>query len=98
MIDIVARPFLEIGFLNCFLSKEEAQVFAANDQVYLVKDVFQYNFDNITGTNKLKLTSSGMVANWMFYLQRNDVNLRNEWSNYTNWPYLSKHTGWFRTR
>ena len=73
----------------CFLSKEEAQVFAANDQVYLVKDVFQYNFDNITGTNKLKLTSSGMVANWMFYLQRNDVNLRNEWSNYTNWPYNS---------
>ena len=73
----------------CFLSKEEAQVFAANDQVYLVKDVFQYNFDNITGTNKLKLTSSGMVANWMFYLQRNDVNLRNEWSNYTNWPYQS---------
>lgn len=73
----------------CFLSKEEAQVFAANDQVYLVKDVFQYNFENITGTNKLKLPSSGMVANWMFYLQRNDVNLRNEWSNYTNWPYDS---------
>jgi hypothetical protein len=23
----------------------------------------------------------------MWYLQRNDVNLRNEWSNYTNWPY-----------
>jgi hypothetical protein len=28
-----------------------------------------------------------MVSNWMFYLQRNDANLRNEWSNYTNWPY-----------
>ena len=77
----------------CFLSKDEAQVFAANDQVYLVKDVFQYNFDNITGTNKLKLTSSGMVANWMFYLQRNDVNLRNEWSNYTNWPYTGMPGG-----
>ena len=23
----------------------------------------------------------------MFYLQRNDVNMRNEWSNYSNWPY-----------
>jgi len=23
----------------------------------------------------------------MWYLQRNDVNLRNEWSNYSNWPY-----------
>jgi hypothetical protein len=23
----------------------------------------------------------------MFFLQRNDVNQRNEWSNYTDWPY-----------
>ena len=23
----------------------------------------------------------------MFYMQRSDANLRNEWSNYTNWPY-----------
>jgi hypothetical protein len=23
----------------------------------------------------------------MWYLQRNDVNMRNEWTNYTNWPY-----------
>ena len=71
----------------CFLSKDEAQVFAAKDQIYLVKDVFQYNFMNITGTQRLKLASSGMIANWMWYLQRNDVNLRNEWVNYTNWPY-----------
>jgi len=28
-----------------------------------------------------------MIANWMWSFQRNDVNLRNEWSNYTNWPY-----------
>ena len=28
-----------------------------------------------------------MVSSWMFYFQRNDVNLRNEWNNYTNWPY-----------
>ena len=73
----------------CFLSKEETQVFAAQDQVYLVKDVFDYNFENITGSKKVKLNSNGMIANWMFYFQRNDVNLRNEWSNYTNWPYHS---------
>ena len=70
-----------------FLSKEETEIFASQDQVYLVKDVFQYNFENVTGTRKLQLYSNGMVSNWMFYLQRNDVNLRNEWSNYTNWPY-----------
>jgi hypothetical protein len=28
-----------------------------------------------------------MVANWMWFLQRNDVFMRNEWSNYSNWPY-----------
>jgi Major capsid protein N-terminus/Large eukaryotic DNA virus major capsid protein len=71
----------------CFLSKEETQTFAAQDHVYLVKDIFQYNFDNVTGTQRLKLNSNGMIASWMWYFQRNDVNLRNEWSNYTNWPY-----------
>lgn len=73
----------------CFLTAEESRQFAAEDQVYLVKDVFEYTFQNITGTQKLKLTSSGMVASWMMYLQRNDVNMRNEWSNYTNWAYVS---------
>jgi hypothetical protein len=31
----------------------------------------------------------GMVATWMFLFQRSDINLRNQWSNYTNWPYLN---------
>jgi hypothetical protein len=73
----------------CFLTADESRQFAAEDQVYLVKDVFEYTYQNITGTQKLKLTSSGMVSSWMMYLQRNDVNMRNEWSNYTNWPYTS---------
>ena len=71
----------------CFLSNEEARTFAAEDQVYLIKDVFEYNFQNITGSQKVKITSNGMISNWMWFLQRNDANLRNEWSNYTNWPY-----------
>ena len=73
----------------CFLSKEETELFAAKDQVYLVKDVFQYFFENVTGSTKVRLLSNGMISNWMWYFQRNDVNLRNEWSNYTNWPYRS---------
>ena len=71
----------------CFLSKEEARMFAAKDQIYLVKDVMRYDFQNVTGSKRVKLMSNGMVANWMFYFQRNDANMRNEWSNYTNWPY-----------
>jgi|UniRef100_A0A6C0ERA5 hypothetical protein len=74
----------------CFLSNEESRQFAAEDQIYLVKDVFRYQFYNVTETARVKLENSmGMVAAWMWYLQRNDVNMRNEWSNYTNWPYES---------
>jgi hypothetical protein len=71
----------------CFLSDDERRAFTAKDQIYLVKDVFQYNFYSVTGTQRLQVASSGMIANWMWYLQRDDVNTRNEWSNYTNWPY-----------
>jgi hypothetical protein len=71
----------------CFLSKEETKRFASEDQVFLIREVFEYNFENISNTKKLKLETNGMVANWMWFLQRNDVKLRNEWSNYTNWPY-----------
>jgi hypothetical protein len=71
----------------CFLSKEETQLFAAEDHVYLVKDVFEHKTENVTGSKRIKINSNGMISSWMWFLQRNDVNLRNEWSNYTNWPY-----------
>tara|TARA_B100001063_G_scaffold246432_1_gene285553 strand:- start:4607 stop:6289 length:1683 start_codon:yes stop_codon:yes gene_type:complete len=71
----------------CFLSDEEQRVFSLNEHKYLFKEIHQYNFKNITGSNKIKLDSLGMVSSWMFYFQRSDINLRNEWSNYSNWPY-----------
>lgn len=76
-----------------FLSKEEAGKFAREDQIYMVKEVHKYKYDNIYGTKKVKLETSGMIANWMWYFQRNDVNMRNEWSNYSNWPYKNLPTG-----
>lgn len=71
----------------CFLSEEERKKIALEDQVYLVKDIFEYKFENVVGSNTVTLNSNGMIANWMWHLQRNDVNMRNEWSNYSNWPY-----------
>ena len=47
-----------------------------------------YIDNNVTGTQKVNLESTaGMVSSWMMIFQRSDINLRNEWSNYTNWPY-----------
>lgn len=62
-------------------------MFAKNEQKYLIKQVYEKRYFNITGQNKVNIDSLGMVTSWMFYFQRSDVNLRNQWSNYTNWPY-----------
>ena len=70
-----------------FLSEEEVRYFANNKQSYLIKEIYEYDYKNVTGTKKIELKSLGMVSNWMIIFQRDDVYLRNEWSNYTNWPY-----------
>jgi hypothetical protein len=72
----------------CFLSNEEAKVFSASKQHYLIKEVYDTWFQDVAVTGKAWLqNSSGMVVGWTLLFQRSDVNLRNEWSNYTNWPY-----------
>jgi hypothetical protein len=70
-----------------FISDAEQKMFADTEHKYLFKDVHTHIFKNITGSRRLELETTGLVSSWMFYFQRSDVNLRNEWSNYTNWPY-----------
>jgi len=71
----------------CFLTGDEAKVFALNEQKYLIKDIKEDEYLNTTGSNRIKLDSNALVSNWMFYFRRSDAYLRNEWSNYSNWPY-----------
>jgi hypothetical protein len=80
---------INLNCTYCFLSNDESEVFAKNEQRYIFKQVYEKPFYNITGQNTIDLDSIGMVISWMFYFQRSDANLRNQWSNYTNWPYGS---------
>jgi len=74
----------------CFLSAEESRVFASQEQKYLMKSSYDWEFKNITGSHRVELQNTmGMVSSWMFVFQRSDINLRNQWSNYTNWPYTN---------
>lgn len=70
-----------------FLTEDENRVFAAKDQQYLIKDVNEYTFNNVVGSDKVSIPSLGLVSSWIFYFRRTDANLRNEWTNYTNWSY-----------
>lgn len=78
---------IHLNCTYCFLSNDERNLFVKNNQQYLIKQVKENIFHNVTGPNKIELDSVGLVADWLFYFQRSDANLRNEWSNYTNWPY-----------
>jgi hypothetical protein len=78
---------INLNCTYCFLSNDEARLFAKNEQKYLFKQVSESPFYNVTGQNKVQLNSIGLVSSWMFFFQRSDANLRNEWTNYTNWPY-----------
>ena len=78
---------IHLNCTYCFLSNDEERMFALNEQKYLIKQVHENRFYNVTGPNRVDLDSLGMVSSYLFYFQRSDANLRNEWSNYTNWPY-----------
>lgn len=75
---------------QCFLDNEERVLFANNNQEYLIKQVKNYTYYKINKSSKIKVESNGLISNWMWYFQRNDVKKRNQWSNYINWPYEDK--------
>lgn len=70
-----------------FLGNDERRQFAASDHQYLIKSPQQHDFNNVTGSHRVDLPSRNMVSSYMFRFRRSDVNLRNEWSNYSNWVY-----------
>lgn len=69
----------------CFLTKEESNVFALNEQKYLIKDVKYDIYYNLAGSHNLKIDTNALVSSWMWFFRRSDVHTRNEWNNYTNW-------------
>jgi len=70
-----------------FLSDDERIVFANSKHKYLVKQSYEYKYNNVTGSKRVKLESLGLITNWMWFFQRSDIKLRNQWSNYSNWAY-----------
>ena len=72
-----------------YLEEEEQRVFRSRPQTYLIKQVQSILFEkeNHNEYSKDRFKSNSIVSNWTWFLQRSDVNLRNQWSNYTNWLY-----------
>ena len=80
-------PDIHIISTYAFLDEDEVDIFARNEQTFLIKSAYEQSFHNIVGSNKLEIITAGMVSAWMWFLRRSDAHERNQWSNYTNWPY-----------
>ena len=70
-----------------FLGQDERRIFAAQEHKILIKQVYTYDFLDVNGSKIVEIESKDMVANYMWRFRRSDAYLRNEWINYTNWPY-----------
>jgi hypothetical protein len=82
------RTDLHLSCTYCFLSEEESYVFASKEQNYLIRELYDTWFNSISVTDKLWLqNSTDLVLQWLLLFQRSDVTQRNEWSNFTNWPF-----------
>tara|TARA_B100000902_G_scaffold129462_1_gene128601 strand:- start:1266 stop:2963 length:1698 start_codon:yes stop_codon:yes gene_type:complete len=70
-----------------FLGQAERRIIASQEQKLLIKQVYEYKFLDVNGSRIVEIESKDMVSNYMWRFRRSDAYLRNEWSNYTNWPY-----------
>ena len=73
-----------------FLSDEESDMFTTTNHEILYKDIKKHSYQSVHGTSRVKIETSSLVSNWMFYFQRDDARDYNEWSNYTNHNYNTK--------
>jgi len=70
-----------------FLGGEERRTMAAKSHEFLVKTQYEWDFLNVTGSQRVDLPSRDMVSSYMWRFRRSDVNLRNEWNNYQNYAW-----------
>jgi hypothetical protein len=86
-LQVTWKPDIHLLSTYYFLSEKESEKIAKTEQKFLVKDVCRHSIQKLVGSTVNSIDSRGLVSSFLFYLRRSDAHMRNEWSNYTNWPY-----------
>jgi hypothetical protein len=73
--------FLDIKYV--YLDITERRVFAAAVSEYLITQVERLEFNGLHGNDTVSLTFFHPVKEMIWVFQRDDVSIRNQWSNYT---------------
>jgi hypothetical protein len=78
-------PYLECNFIS--LEDTESNQLAVADQTFLFKEVRTFSNTGQFGANtEILLPAFNLVTRVFFAARRTDMELGNNWDNYTNWP------------
>ena len=81
------KAHLEINYV--YLDNLERSYFAYKPVEYLITQTTQINLSDMQNTNIYNLTLQNPVTEFIWFIQRSDVALRNDWFNYTDPNYVS---------
>ena len=76
-----------------FLGNEERNTIAQSNHHYLIKQQYEWDYLNITGSRRVDIPSKDMVSSYMWRFRRNDVKTRNQWFNYSNYAWENEPPG-----
>ena len=80
------RPRLDVNFI--YLDYEERLKFASTSHEYLIETIKVVEKKGLIGNKQISLGDfQHPVKQLVWVAKRNDIGLRNDWNNYTNWIY-----------
>mgnify|MGYP003333016123 FL=1 len=76
-----------------FLGNEERNTIAKCNHSYLIKQQYEWDYLNVTGSRRVDIPSKDMVASYMWRFRRSDAKERNQWFNYSNYEWENEQPG-----
>jgi len=73
-----------------FLGEEERRTMASKCHEFLVRNQYEWDYLNVTGSRRVDIPSRDMVASYMWRFRRSDAFKRNQWNNYQNFAFENK--------
>ena len=77
------NPQLDITYV--YLEDSERKRFANTTHEYLIEQVSRYSYLGLVGEKTLDIPALHPVKKIILVTKRNDIDIRNDWTNFTNW-------------
>jgi hypothetical protein len=83
--NIPLKPRLQCTYI--YLTEEERRIFASKKLEYMVRQVQEFKYSNISARQQLQVDAHSLVTRFAWFARRSDWFYRNDYTNMTNWKY-----------